>query len=210
MFTRMRITILLICLLSFPASLIAQRNDNLQKQKEDLRQELDSIISESQKLTPAIASVLVRSKAASLLAQRDPARADEVFLEVWNFALQQTESDFDREQGLNAILKNLFPKNAKLAKRLLSARLQDETKKDGKDGPGDNDPSKLVRLSSDLVDTEASMAATYLEAALSQGVTPAGLNALQRLRQKDPRLADYVVTKTLDSVATARTLSSIT
>jgi hypothetical protein len=210
MLTRIRIVVLLIGSLSFPTSLIAQKTDNLQKQNDDLaRQELDNAIQDSQKLTPALANVLVRSKAASLLALRDPARADEMFLEVWNFALKQIESDNDREQALNTILKYLFPKNAKLAKRLADERFKEETAKQEKSGVNSKTISRLARLSSELIDAEPSMASTYLESALSKGVTPAGLGSLQRLRQKDPLLSDYVVTKTLDSVPAMRTLVSL-
>ena len=211
MFDRMRIALPLICALNFPANVPAQQTDNLPKPNQSGgQQELSNVIQDAQKLTPAFANVLVRAKAASLLAQHDPAKADAMFLELWNFALQQTDPAFDLDQALNTILKNLFPKNAKLAKRLVDERLQEEDAKQEKDGSSANkNLPRLARLSSELADSEPSMASAYLESALSQGVTPVGLSALKRLRQRDPLLSDYVVTKTLVSVEAMRTLVSL-
>jgi hypothetical protein len=206
MFAQIRNSIFLICCIGFAASVFAQKTDHLLNQKEAIRQELDAIIAESRKVNPALANVQVRSKAAATLSLCDPAKAEEMFVEVWNFTLAQTDPDFDREQAINTILKDLFPKNAKLAKRLLNERLHDDISKDANK---DKERSKLVRLSLELIDSDPSVASTYLEMGLSEGLNPAGLVALQRLRQRDPLLSDYVVNKTLDSVAAMRTSTTM-
>ena len=43
-----------------------------------------------------------------------------MFHEIWNFASQQTDKDFEKDQALALILKHLFPRNPKLAKEFLA------------------------------------------------------------------------------------------
>lgn len=59
---------------------------------------------------------------------------------------------------------------------------------------------RLVKLPSELVEQDTATAALLLERSLSTSVSPAALFVLFRLREKDPGLADYVVTRTLENL----------
>lgn len=170
--------------------------------------EIESVLSEVPKVDTAFAKVLIKAKSASLLSFRDPGRADALFIETWKFAREHSESGFDKDRALNTILKYIYPRNAKLAKQLLSEELTVETKEENGRLTAESN-RKLGRLSSELIDSDPITASTILERHLSQGITPVGLSALQRLREKEPLLSDYVVSRTLEHLYLAPTALSL-
>lgn len=197
--------LLLIC----TTALMAQHTVSLHSSNSDRAvDEIESVLSELPKVDTAFAKVVIKAKSASLLSFRDPVRAEALFIETWKFAKEQSDSGFDKDRALNTILKYVYPRNAKLAKQLLSEELGVETK--GENGPLTSDNNrKLARLSAELIDSDPVTASTMLERHLAQGITPAGIGALQRLREKDPLLSDYVVSRTLEHFYAAPTSLSL-
>lgn len=199
------VSLLIIC----TTALMAQNTVSLHSSNSDRAvNEIESVLSELPKVDTAFAKVLIKAKSASLLSFRDPIRAEALFIETWKFAKEQSDPGFDKDRALNTILKYIYPRNAKLARQLLNEELGGETK--GENGPlGSDNNRKLARLSSELIDSDPVTASTMLERHLSQGITPVGIGALQRLREKDPLLSDYVVSRTLEHLHAAPTALSL-
>jgi hypothetical protein len=167
--------------------------------KETATVELEAIIGEAGKLDDKLAMIKLKARAAVIISLSDPVRSDLMFLEIWKYAKNQTDKDFDKEQALTLILKNLIPRNPKLAKQLMD----DEPKPDDSSLESrvtGRDPSRrrTAKLASQLVEEDPRAASELLEGSLSSGMTAAGLGALLRLREKDSLLSDFVVAKTLD------------
>ncbi len=195
------VTLLLIC----PSALMAQHTVSLHSSNSHRAvDEIESVLSELPKVDTAFAKILIKAKSASLLSFHDPMRAEALFIETWKFAKDQSDPAFDKDRALNTILKYIYPRNAKLAKQLLTEELGVETNVSNGPLTPDNN-RKLARLSSELIDSDPITAATMLERHLSQGITPVGIGALQRLREKDPLLSDYVVSRVLEHLQAAPT-----
>lgn len=171
--------------------------------KDTAAAELEAVIVEAGKLDDKLAITNVKARAAALISFSDPARSEMMFLEIWKFAKDQPDKDFDKEQALTLILKHLFPRNPKLAKQFLSAEPNPDDSSLELRATG-RDPSlrRTAKLASQLVDEDPRAASELLERNLSTGMTPAGLNALLRLREKDPLLSDFVAAKAMDSLKT--------
>ena len=88
--------------------------------KETAAAELEAVIAEAGKLDDKLAIINVKARAAALVSLSDPVRSELMFLEIWKFAKEQPDKDFDKEQALTLILKHIFPRNPKLAKQSLS------------------------------------------------------------------------------------------
>src|SRR5690349_17565998 len=103
-----------------PTQLLAQQPRDIPKENGALAsQELEAVIIEAERLQDKNALVNIRSRAAMLISFSDPARSEEMFLQVWKFASEQTGKDFDKEQAKLRILKYLSLRIPKLARRLL-------------------------------------------------------------------------------------------
>jgi hypothetical protein len=169
--------------------------------KETAAAELEAVIAEAGKLDDKLAIINVKARAAALVSLSDPVRSEMMFLEIWKFAKEQPDKDFDKEQALTLILKHIFPRNPKLAKQLLSEEAKpDESSLELRATGRDPSLRRTAKLASQLVDEDPRAASELLERNLSTGMTPAGLNALLRLREKDPLLSDFVVAKALDGL----------
>lgn len=169
--------------------------------KETAAAELEAVIAEAGKLDDKLAIINVKARAAALVSLSDPVRSEMMFLEIWKFAKEQPDKDFDKEQALTLILKHIFPRNPKLAKQLLSEEPKpDESSLELRATGRDPSLRRTAKLASQLVDDDPRAASELLERNLSTGMTPAGLNALLRLREKDPLLSDFVVAKALDGL----------
>jgi hypothetical protein len=169
--------------------------------KETAAAELESVIAEARKLDDRLAMIDLKARAAALVSLSDPLRAEIIFLEIWRFAKGQPDRDFDKEQALALILKHLFPRNPKLAKRLLSEEPKpDESSLAVRATGQDPGLSRTAKLASQLADHDPRAASELLERNLATSVTPAGLNALLRLREKDELLSDFVVAKAMDGL----------
>ncbi len=169
--------------------------------RETAAAELEAVLVDAVKLDGKLDVINVRSRAAALVSLSDPARAENMFRELWNFAHQQTDKDFDIEKGRALILKQVFPRNPKLANRLLREVAKPESSSLGKRASGQDPGGKrTAKLASELADENPRAASELLESSLTKGVTPAGLNALLRLRERDALLSDFVVGKTLEAL----------
>ncbi len=204
--------VLIIAVVLFtPAHLLAQQAVDLRKESRAVAaQELEAVITEAKSLDNKNAIVDIRSRAAMLVSFSDPIRSENMFLEVWRFANEQTGRDFDKEQALILILKHLFSRNPKLARRLMQEQPKQDTSMAQPRAAGrEHDLKRAGKLASELLETDPSAAAAMLEQSLSMAVTPGGVGALSRLREKDPLLSDYVAAKALDRLTTLPTLLSL-
>ena len=169
--------------------------------KETAAAELEAVIAEADKLDDKLVIIKLRARAAALVSLSDPNRSEILFLEVWKFAKGLSDKDFDQVQALNLILKYIFPRNPTFAKRLLSEESKpDESSLELRASGHDPGLTRAAKLASQLVDDDPRSASEILERNLSTGVTPAGLGALLRLREKDPLLSDFVAAKALDGL----------
>lgn len=193
-------------LLLVPIQLSAQSNEAVSKaSRVSARQELETILSETNSLDKNVGYVEIKARAASLLSYSDPARSQNTFVELWQFVKGQSSDDFDKEQAQLTILKHVFVRNPGLAKKLMS---QQQSSDKGATTVND-DPRFVSKLATQLVDVDPATAAALLEKSLPVTTTPAGLGALTRLRQKDSMLADYVASKVLEGVVTQESLVSL-
>lgn len=166
--------------------------------KETAAAELEAVIADAGKLDGQLVMINVKAKAAALVSLSDPVRAEMMFLELWRFAKGQTDKDLDKDQALTLILKQLFPRNPKLAKRLLNEEAKpEESSLEARASGHDPVQSRAAKLAAQLVEDDPRAASELLERNLATGMSPAGLNALLRLREKDALLSDFVVAKTL-------------
>jgi hypothetical protein len=193
-----------LALLLAPVQLWAQTQlfpPGSQTIKQTAAAELEAVIAEAGKLDDKLAVINVKARAAELVSLSDPVRSEMMFLEIWKFAKEQPDKDFDKEQALTLILKHIFPRNPKLAKQLLSEEPKpDESSLELRATGHDPSLHRTANLAFQLVDEDPRAASELLERNLSTGMTPGGLNALVRLREKDPLLSDFVVAKALDGL----------
>src|SRR5438105_385140 len=207
-----RLFIIVLILLT-PAHLFAQQTVNVTVTKERsavAAQELEAIVTEAKNLDNKNAIVNVRSRAAMLLSFSDPVRSQNMFLEVWKFVNDQTDSDFDKQEAKLVILKYLFPRNPKLARQLLAEQPKPEDSSSQSRAMGRDDDQRLAgKLASQLVDMDPLAVASLLEKSLSISPNIAGIGALSRLREKDSFLSDYVAAIALDGLTTQPTLVSL-
>ena len=197
-------------LLLLQGSVLAQNKLAPNKIHELATTDLEEVISQAGKLDDKLASIAIRARAAALISYSDPARAETIFLEIWKLANERSEKDFDKERAQLQILKFLSLRNSKLARRLLAeqARLAQSLPQPGE--PGQDPRTRLSpKLAVQLIDSDPVTAAALLEESLSTSVTPAGLGALFRLREKDPFLSDYIAARTLDGLMNKPTLVSL-
>lgn len=205
--------VVLISLMLAPIHLFAQQTVVTQKQKDAAAaaEELEAVIIEARKLDDKLAMFDIQSRAAMLVSLSDPARSDLMFQEIWKFASQQTDKDFEKDKALALILKHLYPRNPKLAREFLAQQSSaDESSLEARSSGRDPGTQREAKLASQLVATDPSAAAELLERALSTSVTPAALGALNRLRERDPLLSDFVVLRALDGLRNQPTVVSLT
>ncbi len=155
--------------------------------------ELEAVLAEVGKLDDKLAIVTVKARTAGLIALSDPIRSEIIFREVWKFSREQTDEDFEKGTALAVIVNELLPRNPKLAKQFLS---EDATRGSSQD----LEVNRRAKLASRLVDENPRAASGILEDTLTRGVTPAGLAALLRLRDKNALLADFVVGKSMEGL----------
>jgi len=160
--------------------------------------ELESVVAEADRLDDKFAMISVKVRAAALVSLFDPERAELIFLDAWKFAKAQTDKDFEKEQAQSLILRHLFPRHPELARRLLNEATKSGVSSLEERATGhDPEPTRIANLAAQMVDEDPRTAAGLLEGSLSKGITPPGVNALMRLRERDALLSDYVVGKTL-------------
>lgn len=205
-------SLIIASLLLSPVYLFAQQGaDAPMDSRAAAHQELETIINEAGKLDDKYAIVNVRSRAALLVSFSDPSRSETMFLAIWKFTNEQTDAAFDKEQARLLILKYLFSRNPKLARRLLSEQTKrgEPSTTQSRGADPDEEMRMAGKLASQLLDTDPSAAAGLLEKSLSMAITSAGVGALSRLRERDPFLSDYVATKVLEGLVTQPTKVSL-
>lgn len=203
--------LIIAAILLIPNALLAQRNTEVSKAvSATVLQELEAVIVDAERVENKNARVNIKSRAAALVSFYDPARSEEMFLQIWQFAKEQTTKEFDKEQAKIQILKYLFTRHPGLARRILAEQENSEDSPSQSTAPGLNGDSQLkVKVASELIDSSPSDAAALLEKSLSVAATSSGAGALSRLREKDSLLSDYVAAKALEALMTQPTLLSL-
>src|SRR5262249_38060959 len=143
------------------------------------------------------AIVSITAHAAMLISYSDSARAEKMFLDLWKFSNDRTSKDFDKQKARVLILKYLYPRNSKLARKLMSEVLDKSNSSLSSVGL-DNESSMPGDLALSLMDSDSTSAAWVLQQSLSRMVTPASVGALARLRERDFLLSDYVAANAID------------
>jgi hypothetical protein len=201
--------LLIVCLLLNLIDAAAQQRAEVSNESRiAAAQELEGIIKEAKNLNNQNAFVNISARAAMLISYSDPVRAEQMFLELWKFSNEQTGKDFDKLHAKVLLLKYMYSRNAKLARRLMS------------EAPAESQSSLPPMLRNDeqtlpgkvalaLMDFDPTSAAGLLQQSLSRGVTPQTVAALSRLRERDFFLGDYVAANTLDAMTTQPTLASL-
>jgi hypothetical protein len=210
--SRLQITVLIMFFLA-PIALHGQgANDQEQLRYQRALQEIEGVIADTVKLDEPLAVVSVKSRVARLVWRYDRARAQRLFMDLWKYIDQQGSEYVDQDEARTVLLKNLFSVNSVLAGKLLkelSARQEGEAtlraQATGKD-PGQR---RLANISAGLIDHDAANAARLLEQSLSTGVSPTALSVLSRLRERNPILASYVVSQTLERLRSRPTIVAL-
>jgi hypothetical protein len=177
-------------------------------------EELEGIITEAGKLGDALAVVKFKSRVAAILGPRKPVQSRAMFVELWSFIKANGEKGFDREEARSILLKNLFPRDYALAVKLLeeaAGGTQAEASSLQSLVTG-SDPAqrRVAKISSELVEQDAALAAGVFERSLSVSVTPLALSALSKVREKDPGLANYMVAGTLERLKSRPSIVALT
>jgi hypothetical protein len=175
-----------------------------QTRKQRAMDEVEIVLAKAGKLADKNAFVKVQAKAANVVWLYDASRAKRLFGDLWGWIESQEDKDFDKEMARSIALKNLSLRDAKMATRFMD-ELNGKQKSD--ELPlltqalgNDANLKRLTQLSSDLMEQDATRAAALLQRSLAVGISPAGLVALIKLRDKNPVLADYVAAQTLETL----------
>lgn len=200
-----------VCLLFTPTFVIAQEAaKGLEDNRVTAAQEVEDVIAEAKKLNDKNAYVNIAARAAALISLSDPTRGETMFLDLWKMSQTKPEKDFDTHQARLHILKYLYLRNSKLARRLISERLaQDKSSEPARTVGFDDESPVAGKLAASLLDTDPGAAAAILEQHLATVITMEGVGALSQLRERNFLLADYIAAKTIDSMATRPTLASL-
>ncbi len=198
---------IVVSLLLSPIPLLAQQPAELANgNPNSAPQELEAIVTEAKNVTNENAVVSITARAAMLLFYSDPPRAEKMLLDLWRFSNEQRGKGFDRSEAKLLVLKSLYSRNPRLARRLMS----EGQGQSGSSLPGFDDESEVPgRLASALMDVDPSSGAAVLQQSLARGITPATLGALLRLRERDHLLGDYVASQVIDALSTQPTLLSL-
>ena len=110
----------IISMVLVPFEVIAQQPINARTQSNRLAaDELESVITDSARLDDKLLMIAARSRAAALVSFSDREKSETMFLAIWRLAKQQDDQAFDKDRAFEQVLKYLFPRNPKLARRLL-------------------------------------------------------------------------------------------
>ncbi len=203
-----------ISLLLLPASNFGQEKTDATELLQQLgTQELEAVIAESYDLADKLLQVKVRAKAADLLWRQDPERARSLLGSLWMWIGEQEAKTIDVEEARAAVIKASFARDPKMASGFLEEQLKGH-KSEGasfKEQISGKDPNlkQLNKLSSQMIEQDSPTAAVLLQRSLSVSVSPSAIVSLFRLREKNPVLADYIASQTLDSLKTRPTLIAL-
>lgn len=195
-----------LCFVLTSASVIAQETNVGKGRTRIVSEEVEAVLSESKAVDDKTDSIAVRAKGAQLTSFFDRAKSDALFVSLWTYVKEQPDKDFDKEQAFNIILRLLFPRNPALAKRLLSERPAAQRKSLG---DVDSNLQQRFTLASQLMDMDPAQASGILEQSLALGVTPLAMNAVNKLNEKDPLLAQVVVAKAVNNLRSQPSVVSL-
>lgn len=204
----------LILFLLLPVGLYGQNATDLEQLRyQRALQEIEGVIVDAGKLDDPFMVVTVKSKAASLMWRYDRKRAQALFLDLWKYIDQQQSDSFDPDEARTVLLKYLFPNNSSLATKLLkevSERQSEDASLRAQVTGADPNLRRLANVSAGLVDQDPTLAARLLEQSLSISVTPTALSVLSRMREKNPILANYVISQTLEHIRSRPSIIALT
>ena len=164
--------------------------------------ELEAVIADAGKLEDKLALLTVKARAAALISLSDSIRSELMFREVWRLLNELSDKELDKDRARSLILRSIFPRNPGLARQLLNEGKTVEATLEVRAAGHDPDQRRTAKLATELVDEDPREASELLEASLARGMTPAGLYALQRLRQRDPLLSDFIAGKVIEGLRT--------
>lgn len=162
-------------------------------------QEIENVLAEANSVTDKAALVKVKAKAASLVWLQNQDRSRELFSNLWAWVNSQDDAGFDREAARTQILKKLFVRDPKLAKKLLKT-LSEDTSSGGSAGTDGQNVQRLNDLASGLIKDDPSTAASLLGESLSAETSVVNVALLERLRKRDIGLADSAAAQSLTSL----------
>lgn len=202
--------IITVCLLLTPATLLAQGNGAGLKDNRTLaEEELENIIAEAKGLSDKDAYINITARAAALASFSDPARGEQMLLDLWKVSNTEGDKTFDAQQARLQVLKYLYSRNSKLARKLITERLSKDASTPARLAGFDEESALPGKLAASLLDADAAAAASVLEQHLSMVVTTEGVGALAQLRQRNFLLADFIAAKVVDAMITRPTLTSL-
>lgn len=203
-----------ISLLLLPASNLGQeKRDEAELMRQLGMQELEAIIAESYDLANKLFQVKARAKAAELLWRQDPERARSMLNGLWKWIGEQEAKTINIDEARAAVIKAAFARDAKMASGFLEEQLKAHKSEETsfKERMSGKDPNlkQLNRLSSEMIEQDSPTAAVLLQRSLSVSISPAAIVSLFRLREKNPTLADYIASQTLDTLRARPTLIAL-
>lgn len=165
-------------------------------------EELDTILAKSENIQDLRKRVSVRSKAAGLLWSRDPDESRRIFSKLWKEIDKYPEDkSFNKENSRIDLLEQLYPRDRQLANRLIAETSESHKSSDplfDKLQGTNPETRRLAFLSYRMAEEDSVMAAAILELSLSENTAPSLPLILNRIRESNPMLANYVATQALE------------
>jgi hypothetical protein len=177
-------------------------------------QEIERVLADAYSIKDKAAFVKVRAKAASVLWPQDRARAQKLFQDLWSWIDAQDDASLDREEARTHLLKILFPRDAKLATKLLRTLQEGESggeapRREQSKGTGAN-LQRLEELSAELIESDPATAAGLLSQSLNANPDPSNIALLERLRKTDVGLANRIAIQALVALRQQPAAQSLT
>lgn len=205
---RIRLVSVILVSVTAPIIINGQMEDIKQIRSRRATQELEQVLEESSKLDPILA-VKVRAKAANLLWLQTPDRARAIFTALWDLIEKESNKPgFPTEDARTAVLRQLYPRDSRLAKQLIQGVIAKGNAND--EGPlgfntisgKDVDTNRLARVAYRLLDSDTTLAVEVLEQSLAYNTAPQSIIVLSKLRDSDALLANYIARRTLQNFLT--------
>jgi len=176
---------------------------------------LDSVIDELREVESLEARVALAEDVIDLLIKKKPERCRQMLDSLFNDALQLGNIEDSEKQNINldSVMSKIIGIAARFDKKLAEsyvakyAKLGEETSRRGSVKPAERSGSLVagfLRLATELIEKDPTVAALVAEKSFSYGVTADTLMFLARLRKKDMTLANNLSVSALQSVRTRR------
>jgi len=186
-------------------SFLGQETDKRSSDYQLAVAELNEVLARVDSIRDLRKHISVKAKATNLSWARDPESSRIVFTKLWErIDKQLDDNSFDKEAARMDLLEQLYPKDRVLANRLVStSRSSDKHPKNLLDTMnGTNmETRRLAFLSYRLAEEDAFLAARVLEDSLSENTAPSLPLILNRIRENNPLLANYVGSRALERIS---------